>query len=139
MLEAIRTQIRLFTSNEDLMEKADDILLKEIKEYQGMLSRYKSLQVAAFEDFAEGRISRQEYLSRKKETADCQEEVNSRIVELNNKLAELQKRQAVQEADMGKYACVHELTREMLVELVKEIRVDGENAIEIVWNFNEGV
>lgn len=140
LLEAIRTQIRLFMSNEpEPMEKADNILLKEIKEYQGMLSRYKSLQVAAFEDFAEGRISRQEYLSRKKETADCQEEVNSRFVELNNKLAELQKRQAVQEADMGKYACVRELTREVLVELVKEIRVNEENAIEIVWNINEDV
>lgn len=138
LLEAIRTQIRLSLSKEPgLMGKADNDLLKEIKEYQGMLSRYKSLQVAAFEDFAEGRISRQEYLSQKKETADCQEEANSRITELNNRLAEMQKQQTVQEADMGKYACVRELTREMLVELVKEIRVDGENAIEIVWNFNE--
>ena len=40
---------------------------------------------------------------------------------------------------MGKYACIRELTREVLVELVKEIRIEGENAIEIVWNFNEEV
>lgn len=80
-----------------------------------------------------------EYLSRKKETADRQEEANSRIAELNNQLAELQKRQAVQDGDMGKYACARELTREMLVELVKEIRVNEENAIEIIWNFREEV
>ncbi len=140
LLAAIRTQIRLLASKEaENMGKADHNLLKEIKEYQGMLSRYKSLQTAAFEDFAEGRISRMEYLSRKKETADRQEEANSRIAELNNQLAELQKRQAVQDGDMGKYACARELTREMLVELVKEIRVNEENAIEIIWNFREEV
>lgn len=140
LLEAIRAQIRLFASKEPgLTEKADHDLLKGIKEYQGILSRYKSLQVAAFEDFAEGRISRQEYLSRKKETADCQEKINSQIAELNNQLAELQKQKTVQEADMGKYACIRELTREVLVELVKEIRVDGENEIEIVWNFIEEI
>lgn len=138
LLAAIRMQIRLFASREPgNMGKADNDLLKEIKEYQGMLSRYKSLQAAAFEDFAEGRISRQEYLSRKKEVADNQETANSRIAELNNQLAELRSRQAMQEADIGKYTCVNELTREMLVELVKEIRVDGENRIEIKWNFCE--
>ena len=140
VLEAIRTQIWLFVSNgRGTVGKTDNDILKEIKGHQRMLGRYKSLQAAAFEDFAEGRISRQEYLSRKKETADCREEVNRRIAELNNRLAELRSRQAAQESDTGEYACVRELTREMLVELVKMIRADGENAIEIVWNFKEKV
>lgn len=138
LLEAVKVQIRLISSKEPgLVGKTDHDLLKEIKEHQGTLSRYKSLQMAAFEDFAEGRISRQEYRSRKQGTAECQEAVKSRIAELNNQLAELQKQTAMQEADLGKYTCVHELTREMLVELVKEIRVDGENRIEIKWNFRE--
>lgn len=138
LLEAINAQIRLFMSKDPgVTGKTDHDLLKEVRECQGTLSRYKTQQMTAFEDFAEGRISRQEYLSRKQETAECQEAVKSRIAELNNQLAELQKQTAMQEADFGKYTCVHELTREMLVELVKEIRVDGENRIEIKWNFCE--
>ena len=39
--------------------------------------------------------------------------------------------------DLGRYAFVEELNREMLEELVKEIRVSEENSIEIVWNFRE--
>ncbi len=138
VLEAIRMQVQLFASKEPgILGRTDRDILKEIKEHQRMLGRYKLLQAAAFEDFAEGRISRQEYLSRKKEVADNQEAVNSRIAELNNQLAELRSRQAMQETDIGRYTCVNELTREILVELVKEIRVDGENRIEIKWNFCE--
>ena len=59
-------------------------------------------------------------------------------VEAGAKLAEL--RQAPDSSgytDPGKYACASELSRELLVELVKEIRVSGEDSLEIVWNFRE--
>lgn len=38
---------------------------------------------------------------------------------------------------MGKYAFAKELTREMLVELVKEIRISEKDTVEILWNFQE--
>ena len=60
----------------------------------------------------------------------------ARYTELNIKKAELKQASgSLEKADLGRYACVTELTRELLVELIKEIRVSGEDALEIVWNF----
>ena len=44
---------------------------------------------------------------------------------------------SLEEMDSGQYACVTELTRELLVELVKEIRVSGKDTLEIIWNCKE--
>ncbi|MDE5893969.1 MAG: recombinase family protein [Acetatifactor sp.] len=140
LLEAIRTQVQLFIGNVSGSAKKVDIdLQKEIKECQLAISRYKALQAAAFEDYAEGRISRQEYLSRKQETAGHQEEMNSCISALNGQLAKQQGRSAGQGVNREKYVFIKELTREVLIELVKEIRASGDNRIEIKWNFCEGV
>ena len=59
-------------------------------------------------------------------------------MELSAKRVELQKAaDSAEKMDLGRYACVCELTRELLTELIKEIRVSGENDLEIVWNFRE--
>ena len=140
LIASIQCQARLLlqTGKEekrgDLLEEAE----KKVQECQITLSRYKANQAAVFEDYAEGRISRQEYLSRKGEIAKQQEEMTAVYVEAGAKLAEL--RQAPDSSgytDPGKYACASELSRELLVELVKEIRVSGEDSLEIVWNFRE--
>ena len=39
--------------------------------------------------------------------------------------------------NLRRYSSVEELTREMLVELVKEIRVSGKDNLEIMWNFQD--
>lgn len=138
VLEAIRAQVGLYCDSMAVpVEKTDTCLQKEIRDCQMSVSRYKSLQASAFEDYAEGRISKQEYLSGKQEAARQLEQLSSRIRELNEQLAEQQIQQAGQEADLGRYASVEELTREVLVGLIKEIRVSGENRIEIRWNFRE--
>lgn len=138
LLEAIRIQVRIYAGDViDAVKKAGRDLQKEIKECRQSVSRYKALQAAAFEDYAEGRISKQEYLSRKQETAGHQEERNRRLLALNEQQAMQQGQSAKQEVHLGKYAFVEELTREVLVELVKEIQVTGNNRIEIKWNFCE--
>lgn len=138
LLEAIRKQVQLSTGNVSGSAKKVDIdLQKEIKECQLAISRYKALQATAFEDYAEGRINKQEYLSRKQETAGHQEEMNSRILALNDQLAVQQGQLAEREVDLGRYVIIEELTREVLTELVKEIRVSGDNRIEIIWRFRE--
>ncbi len=138
--EAIRIQVQLSVGNVSGSAKEADIdLQKEIKECRLAISRYKALQTAAFEDYAEGRISKQEYLSRKQETTGPQVEMHSRISALNDQLAKQQGQSAWQEVNRGRYAIVEELTREVLTELVKEIRISGDNGIEIKWNFCEEV
>ena len=64
--------------------------------------------------------------------------MTARYSELIAKRAELQQTSVqLERKDLGRYACVNELTRELLVELVKEIRVSGADTLEIVWNFKE--
>lgn len=95
-------------------------------------------EAAVFEDYAEGRITRQEYLSCKRDMARQQEEMTAMYTELNVKRVKLQQMSGpLEKSDLGRYACVSELTRKLLVELVKEILVSGKDTIEIVWNFKE--
>lgn len=57
--------------------------------------------------------------------------------ELTSQLVQMQGEPKESDIDLGKYAFVKELTREMLVELVKEVRVSGKDMLEIKWNFKE--
>ena len=50
------------------------ILREKLQECQRTVEKCKARQAAAFEDYAEGRIRKQEYLSRKKEISGQQEE-----------------------------------------------------------------
>lgn len=66
------------------------------------------------------------------------DDMTASYMELSAKRVELQKAaDSAEKMDLGRYACVGELTRELLTELIREIRVSGENDLEIVWNFRE--
>lgn len=113
-------------------------LEKQIQDCQAAARRCRAKQTDAFEDYAEGRITRQEYIARKAETARQQDEAEALYIELSAKRAELQKAaDPAGKTDSGGDACAGGLTRELLTELIKEIRVSGEDDLEIVWNFRE--
>lgn len=119
-------------------ENFPDALEKQIQECQTAISRCKAKQADAFEDYAEGRITRQEYLTRKAEAVRQHDDMTASYMELSVKRVELQKAaDSSEKMDLGRYACVGELTRELLTELIREIRISGENDLEIVWNFRE--
>ena len=111
-----------------------DSLQEAIRECQASISRNKAAQTAVFEDYAEGRISKQEYLSRKKDAARQQEEAAAQYAELTDRMAAL-RNETCTASDLGRYAFVEELTREMLEVLVREIRISGKDGMENVWNF----
>ncbi len=138
LLTAIQTQVQLFMDAVPETEEDTEGHLQEgIKACQSAASRNKTLQAVAFEDYAEGRIGKHEYLSRKQEIAGRQEETKARFAELAGQLAQLQGQPEKTGTDLGKYAFVKELSREMLVELVKEVRVSEKDTLEIQWNFRE--
>lgn len=140
LLVSIQSQTRLRLQAEKAQgnESLFDALEKQMQDCQTALSRCKAELTNAFEDYAERRITRQEYLACKHDTASRQEEMTARYTELSEKRAKLQQTPGhLEKKDLGRYACVNELTRELLVELVKEIRVSGKDTLEIVWNFKE--
>jgi len=59
------------------------------------------------------------------------------FTELSGQLAQAQERGTNQDGDLEKYGSASKLSREMLVELVKEVRVSGKDRMEVVWNFRE--
>lgn len=136
LLSAIRTQVQLMLHPAGIDRKVltADRLKEDLREFQDAISRNKTAQMAAFEDYAKGRISRQEYLFRKNEAARQQEEAAAQYTELTDRMAALQSETCTAN-DLGRYAFVEELAREMLEVLVREIRISGKDGIEIVWNF----
>ena len=138
LLAAIRTHAMLFTDNVPGTRKAaQQRLQEEIKACQSAVSRYQTLLTTLFEDYAEERINKREYLSKKQEIARRQEEIKSRFAELTNQLVQVQEEMKRGGIDFGKYGSAKELTREVLVELVKEVRVSGKDMLEIKWSFRE--
>lgn len=138
LLTAIQTQVKLLLDDDPETKETTEVhLQEEIKACQSAINRYKTLQTTVFEDYAEGRIERREYLSRKQGIAEQQEEAKNRFEELTGQLAQQQGDFSKGNTDLGKYVFAKELTREMLVELVKEIRVSERDTLEILWNFRE--
>lgn len=140
LLQAIRVQVQLAQHGEDEQPDGrtrENILRERLQECQRAVEKCRARQAAAFEDYAEGRIRKQEYLSRKKEISGQQEEVAKEYAELSDRLAEAVSERGKETADLGRYAFVNELTREVLEELVKVVRVSEKDALEIVWNFKE--
>lgn len=132
LLESLRIQIQLARQPREAQEdgRTEQRLLQEKQwECQKETERCKVRQAAAFEDYAEGRIGKQEYLSRKGDIAERQEELARQYAELSDRLAEMAESSNKKTVDLGRYAFVE--------ELVKEIKVSAENSIEITWNFRE--
>lgn len=121
---------------EESRQKGEDIQ-EAIRKCQLKISRYKSMQTAAFEDYAEGRINKQEYLIRKKELAVWQEEEERECAELSERAAAEagaeQKEKYSTEEGLKKYAKAEGLTREMLEEFVQVVKVSGKDEMEISW------
>ncbi len=135
---AIKAQIQLCIEKGKHRENKESIaerLQDELKGCQSEISRYKAMQMTLFEDYAEGRVDKDSFLLRKQEIMESQERESQRFAELSGRLA--QEKDTGQKGDLEKYAFADGLSREMLMELVKEIRVRGKDKMEIVWNFRE--
>lgn len=137
---AVKAQIRLCMGEEQHRENRESIserLQDELSRCQSEIGRCKALQMALFEDYAEGRVDKSSFLSGKQEISECQERENRRFAELSGRLAQAQEKNIEQEGNWEQFGSASELSREMLVGLVKEIRVSGKDGMEIVWNFRE--
>lgn len=141
LLAAIHARIRLLDDADHISDKGSQKseLTGKIQSCQEAIDRCKASVNTMFEDYADGRISREEYLSRKKEASERQKEAEQTFAALNEQLAQM--RQSDSDCplvnDLGKYSFAGHLTRELLEALVKEIRVSGTDTMEVIFNFKE--
>ncbi len=112
---------------------AEKKLQEDIKKCEQEIKRNKPLLAALFEDYAEGRIGRDEYLAKKKEAAMRQEELAGQMAELAGQAAKMRQDKPGPHAGAGENMPAAGLTREMLENFVAEIRASGKDSIEILW------
>ena len=98
------------------------------------LTRGRSEQIMIFEKFADAKLTLPEFRYIKLECDKKIEELQFNLETLQGKLQSIQK-YTDDICNLGKYDLETIFTREMLLELVKEIKVYEDNRIEIVWNF----
>lgn len=135
LLTAIQAQIP--SGIESALKTEEDTkehLQEEIRVCQSVISRCKALQTTKFEDYAEGRIDKQDYLLRKQEIISKQKKAESHLAKLSSQFAKLHRQQEKTETDFKNYTLIKELTREILEKLVKEVHVSEKDMIEIQWN-----
>ena len=111
-----------------------------IKECKETIIRYKTAQITAFEDYAEGSIDKDRFLRRKKELAERQKETEEKLAVLYEEFASMQGQEISEtgtETNMEQYLLATEPTREMLEQFVKEIRIRDTDKLEIIWNSRE--
>lgn len=139
VLDSIQEQVQARKMMESKVQgkNKEGCLQAEIKECQAAISRYKAMQATAFEEYAEGKMGKQEYLSKKQEMARRQEEENERYATLSEQLLAVKQSAAGLGKDLGEYALSEEPTREMLEEFVCKIMISGKDEIKIVWKFDE--
>lgn len=141
LVTAIHTRIRLLSEMDHVSDKdrKKSDLTEKIQNCQESIDRCKASVGAIFEDYADGRINREEYLSRKKEVSERQQIAEQSFAALNEQLAQLRQNEkdCSPASDLGKYSFAGQLTRELLETLVKEIRISGTDTMEIVFNFKE--
>ena len=105
---------------------------KEIRKCNLEISRCKAEQTVLFEDYAEGRIDKKQYIAQKGELAQVLKENTEKLELLTEQVETRQKTESVSDGRKN-YAGAEELTREMLEELVTEIKVGKAGAVKIIW------
>ena len=110
----------------------------EAQALQRRLNTLNLSRLALFEKFRDGRMTREEYLTKKEQT-------NRRAGELSALLEEAESRAAELEAGPPVRPCgdIPELTGEIVDLLVRSIKVYAPDRVEIIWRrrdeFNRGL
>jgi hypothetical protein len=134
---AIRKKIELVQTAEPVIISQWRIKAEERnktkRRYELKLSNLELTQETALEQYMEDKITKGEYLSAKKETAEAIQALRQRLTtldELNESMTEhVERHKPFYESE--------ELTRDMVKVLIKEVIIHNADSIEIIWAFAE--
>lgn len=132
VLNSIKAQVRLILHEPAQTLEYKKAVRNQFEQLKTQKKRMKSEQFILFEKFSDGKVDKASYIAQKNAISKHIEAISilmERTVQMNGSDVQLCS------ADFGKYAGIQSLTHEMLVELIREITVDAENVVHIVWNF----
>ena len=147
---AINTQVTLLEEQEKefkalLKDSQSEVLIcqRELVRLNDKKKRISEQRLALYEDFVEGKITKEEYLDKKAASAAQEEECTGQQAVINLKLKELQNRQegkagqCNQAFSLSAFKNSTKLTRDMLFALVDKVVVMPDGVLEIYWKFRD--
>lgn len=140
ILTAIKAEMHLILQTEKMIAEGisqEEVINKQIECLHMKKRKSKQEQFILFERFTDGKLVKEDFNIKKQCVANRIAELNRYQADLIEKLKNLEQEKGYNlHEHLGKYACANTLTREILIELIREIKVFPDNRIEIVWNFN---
>lgn len=159
ILQALQVQINLAVELERMLEglqkkpefrKKGNELADMQRQVQQKIKRNLSLRASLYESLNDHTLTEAEYLSMKAQyeeeaerlriqSEEFRKEEEQQIASLSpqNKWITALKKYQTSEAATGTLIRDMELSRRMVVELIKYIKVSGYNEVQIVWNFQD--
>lgn len=137
VLSGLKSQIQLLNHGQSSGEAAEqeNTISQKLENLNIEIGKCKSEQVFLFEQFAGGVINREQFVLEKQEIAKRLSEFQTERESLLLQLQSVMQPKQTSDKDLGRYAFTESLSRELLTELVKEIRIHPDHRIEIIWNF----
>ncbi len=138
VLAALNIQIGLLESNKSVLggKKQEESIEQSMTDCEKELKALSKKSIYLFEQFADEKISIEDYKAKKSINDQAIQNTKKHLQNLQSELQMLMT-QNENSNSLSKYKFVDKLTREMVLELVREIKVYEDNRIEIVWNFKE--
>lgn len=114
-------------------------LTAAIQKQQDELAKLKAARKNAFEEYYSERISKDRYAALLATNSIQSEAATGKLQALQGEYSEITEssRETDYQKTHKKYQFAEELTKEMVRELIKEIRVFDGNKFEIVWNYED--
>ena len=138
VLKAIQQKIRTYMDAEERRKAglADNDPQKEIQAVQKIIEKEKTAWMKLYDEYADGKMSREDFLQYKREYDDRLEELKQRL-----ETAEMRKRQmkADEVDDAGRFEEVlktTELTQEIMNAFIDHVDVFEGDRIHIHWKFD---
>ena len=146
VLEAVRGQIKMEAESEKLSKSAKSRAVicpeqEELKTLERTADAMKRAWMPLYEQYTDGKLSREEFLLEKKKHEEETDRIEQRIGELKKKQemrSESSRKKKERKDQLYVFADQMELTEEVKEKLIDKVKVYADNRIEICWKFEAG-
>ena len=152
LLRAIWTQCELFDAKVKRLDeqkrkagKDKVFFLQEIERCRKLMEQAEREKLKLYEQYAEGELSKEMFLSQKEEVSLNQNDIALQISLLQTRLEELKSLDGAAQNEIHllreqtQYRGIAELTPAVMKELIRQIVIFPENRMRIEWNFRDEI
>lgn len=149
LLNAVRVQVSLLEEQDSklkarLSQRESQILVlqKELTQKVSEEKRYRNQKMRIYEDFVEGKLSREEYLRKKEDIAEHLEELSTQITVAKKAVEELSVKGREDNIEITENQRFEEyrgqeLSETMLSALVRKVIIAPDGGVEICWRYRD--